>query len=70
MFELSLTAVDGRWVLEDDELGPIGAYDSQAEALIAIGETRSLADGDPQSVLVLDPDGEWYEFLVQPGRRH
>lgn len=69
MFDLSVVALGGRWVLQDDEGGELGRYDSRAEALAA---ARDLARVDEESrvVLVCDDDGEWDEAVVEPALLH
>jgi len=69
MFDLTVLAVDGRWVLEDDAEGALGAFGSQAEALAAAGECARIDDW-PRTVLVQDDPGEWAEEIVVPPSVH
>ena len=69
MFDLSVVAVGGRWVLQDDEGGELGRYDSQAEALAAAGVYARVAD-EPRVVLICDDTGEWDEAVVEPDLVH
>jgi hypothetical protein len=68
MFDLSVVAVDGRWLLVDEAEGPLGAFDTQAEALKAAGDF-AVADQELRHVLILD-DGEWAEAVVPPTSLH
>ena len=68
MFDLSVVAVDGRWLLVDEAEGPLGAFDTQAEALKAAGDF-AVADQELRHVLILD-DGEWDEAVVSPTSLH
>ena len=69
MFDLTVLAVDGRWVLEDDAEGTLGAFASQAEALAAAGECARIDDW-PRTVLVQDQLGEWAEEVIAPPALH
>ena len=68
MFDLSVVAVDGRWLLVDEAEGQLGAFDTQAEALKAAGDF-AVADQELRHVLILD-DGEWREAVVSPTPLH
>ena len=69
MFDLSVVAKDGRWLLVDDARGELGAFGSRAEALRAAGDF-AVADHEPRHVLIHDPGGEWDEAIIQPTPRH
>jgi predicted RNA polymerase sigma factor len=66
MFDLTVAALGGRWVLVDDEGEELGAYDSQADALAAARDYARV-DAEPRAVLIYEDDtGEWDELLVEP----
>jgi hypothetical protein len=67
MFDLSVVATGGRWVLLDEMQGEIGAYDSREEALSAAGACAVL-DQEPRHVLIQDGPGEWDEAIIEPRR--
>jgi hypothetical protein len=67
MFDLSVMAAGGRWVLVDELEGELGAFDTREEALSAAGACAVL-DREPRHVLVQDDEGEWDEEVVQPPR--
>jgi hypothetical protein len=69
MFDLSVVAAGGRWLLVDEAEGPIGDYDSREEALSAAGACAVL-DQEPRHVLIQDDGGEWDETVVEPPKRH
>ena len=69
MFDLSVVAVDGRWLLMDEAEGQLGAFSSKAEALRAAGDF-AVVDREPRHVLILDAAGEWDEQLVEPTAVH
>lgn len=69
MFDLSVVATDGRWLLMDECEGQLGAFASKAEALRAAGDF-AVVDREPRHVLILDAAGEWDEQLVEPTRIH
>ena len=69
MFDLSVVAVGGRWVLQDDDGGELGRYDSRAEALAAAGDYVRVAE-EPRVVLICDDAGEWDEAVVEPAAFH
>ena len=69
MFDLSVVAVDGRWVLVDEAEGLLGDFDTQAEALQAAGDF-AVADQEMRHVLILDDGGEWDEAVVPPTSLH
>jgi hypothetical protein len=66
MFDLSVVASEGRWLLLDEAEGQLGDYDTKAEALKAVGDF-AVADREPRHVLILD-GGEWDEALVEPSQ--
>jgi len=69
MFDLSVVAQGGCWILQDDEGGELGRYGSRAEALAAAGAYARVAE-EPRVVLVCDDAGEWDEALVEPALPH
>lgn len=69
MFDFTVRARSGHWVLQDAESGDLGAYDTRDEALAAAGDWMRLIDM-PWPVLVCDADGEWDQTLVEPTRPH
>lgn len=69
MFDLTVMALGGRWVLQDDEGGELGRYDSRAEALAAARDFARV-DEEPRVVLVCDDLGEWDEAVVEPPPLH
>jgi hypothetical protein len=69
MFDLSVVAVDGRWMLVDEAEGLLGDFETQAEALTAAGDF-AVADQEPRHVLILNAGGEWDEAVVPPTSLH
>ena len=69
MFDLSVVAVDGRWVLVDEAEGLLGNFGTKAEALQAAGDF-AVADKESRHVLILDDGGEWDEAVVPPTSLH
>ena len=69
MFDLSVVASGGQWLLVDEASGQIGAYASVEEALDAAGACAVL-DQEPRHVLIQDDSGEWAETVVEPPRLH
>jgi len=69
MFDLSVVAAGGRWILMDEGQGEIGAYASREEALSAAGACAVL-DQEPRHVLILEDCGEWGETIVEAPRLH
>ena len=69
MFDLSVVAVDGRWVLVDEAEGLLGDFETRAEALQAAGDF-AVADQELRHVLILDDGGEWDEAVVLPTALH
>jgi len=69
MFELTVMAKGGRWVLQDDEGEELGDFASRAEALAAAGDFVRVAD-EPRVVLICDDAGEWDEAVVEPSILH
>jgi hypothetical protein len=70
MFDLTVVAFGGRWLLLDDEEGEVGAFDSQAEALKAAGDYACEVDPEPRHVLIQEYAGEWDEAVVEPAALH
>ena len=64
MFDLTVVAKGGRWVLVDDEAGELGAFHSRAEALRAAG-AYSAGPGDEPRYILIQEEGEWEEALVE-----
>jgi hypothetical protein len=69
MFDLSVVAAGGRWLLVDEAEGEIGAFLTREEALEAAGACAVL-DREPRHVLIQDDIGEWFEEVVEPPRLH
>ena len=69
MFDLSVIARGGRWVLTDDQEGDLGDYATQAEALEA-AEAFAQVDAEPRHVLIQEIPGEWDEAVVEPKLVH
>jgi hypothetical protein len=69
MFDLSVVASDGRWLLVDESEGELGEYDTCDEALKAAGDFAVL-DREPRHVLIQDAAGEWQEAVVGPPQFH
>ncbi len=69
MFDLSVVAFDGRWILVDEREGELGEFATRAEALKAAGDFAVL-DREPRHVLIQDDVGEWDETVVEPPPMH
>jgi len=69
MFDLSVVAARGRWLLVDEAEGEIGAFLTREEALEAAGACAVL-DREPRHVLIQDDIGEWAEEVIEPPRLH
>ncbi len=69
MFDLTVVAKGGRWVLVDDEAGELGAFASQAEALRAACAYEGFPGDDYRYVLIQE-EGEWEEALLEIPRLH
>ena len=69
MFDFTVRARSGHWVLQDTEAGDLGAYDTRDEALAAASDWVRLIEM-PWPVLVCDADGEWDQTLVEPTCLH
>jgi hypothetical protein len=69
MFDLSVMACDGRWLLVDEAEGALGEFATKAEALKAAGDFAVL-DREPRHVLIQDDVGEWDETVVEPPLLH
>ena len=69
MFDFTVRAKSGAWLLQDVECGELGAYDSRDEALAAAGDWMRLIER-PRPVLVCDAEGEWHEMIVAPTAIH
>jgi hypothetical protein len=69
MFDLTVVARSGRWILEDENGGQLGCFDSRAGALAAAGDYARV-DEEPRVVLICDDAGEWDEALVEPVGLH
>jgi hypothetical protein len=70
MFDLTVVARGGRWLLLDDEDGELGAFDSRAAALSAARDYQPTIGEEPRYVLVQEYAGEWEEALVEPPALH
>ena len=66
MFDLTVVALGGLWLLLDDDEGQVGAFGSQAEALRAAGDYAYEIDPEPRHVLIQEYAGEWDEAVVEP----
>lgn len=69
MFDLSVVAFGGRWLLVDEAEGELGEFATRDEALKAAGDF-AVIDREPRHVLIQDAAGEWDEALVEPPRFH
>lgn len=69
MFDFSVVAQGGRWILQDDDGGELGRFDSRAEALAAARDYTRV-DEESRVVLVCDDEGEWDEAVVEPPPLH
>ena len=69
MFDLSVVAFDGRWLLVDEAEGELGAYETCDAALLA-ASTFAITDQEPRHVLICDDAGEWGETVVDPPSLH
>ena len=69
MFDFTVRARSGHWVLQDAEAGDLGAYETHDEALAAASDWVRLLEM-PWPVLVCDEDGEWRQTIVEPTRPH
>jgi hypothetical protein len=69
MFDLSVVAFDGRWILLDEAEGELGEFATKDEALTAAGAFAVL-DQEPRHVLIQDDVGDWEETVVEPPRMH
>lgn len=65
MSDLIVVARRGLWMLIDEDDAELGAFPSQAEALMAAGDYARV-DQEPRHVLIRDPGGDWDEELVEP----
>jgi hypothetical protein len=70
MFDLTVVALGAHWLLLDDEEGEVGAFASQAEALLAAGDYACEMDIEPRHVLIQGYAGEWEEAVVEPRALH
>ncbi|HEY0436479.1 MAG TPA: hypothetical protein VGC92_07565 [Phenylobacterium sp.] len=69
MFDLSVVAAGGRWILLDEAQGQIGAFATREEALNAAGAC-AVIDQEPRHVLIQEDCGEWDETIVEAPRLH
>ena len=70
MFDLTVVARGGRWVLVDDEAGELGAFASRKDALDAAGSYEWSPYDERRHVLILDETGEWDEALLDAPSIH
>lgn len=70
MFDLTVVAKGGLWVLMDDEDGELGSFASQAEALQAAGDYGAQLHDEPRHVLIQEEVGEWEEAVIEPPALH
>lgn len=69
MFDLSVVASDGRWLLVDEAEGELGEYATRDEALKAAGDF-AVVDREPRHVLIQNAAGDWEETVVEPPQFH
>lgn len=69
MFDLTVLAQGGLWILMDDQEGELGAYATQAEALAAAAD-YALVDAEPRHILIQAEAGDWAETVVEPPTLH
>jgi hypothetical protein len=69
VFDLTVVAKGGRWILQDDDGDELGRYASWAEAMAAAGDYVRVGE-EPRVVLICDDAGEWDEALVEPAAFH
>jgi hypothetical protein len=69
MFDLTVVAQGGLWVLMDDQEGELGTYATQAEALAAAGDYARV-DYEPRYVLIQEEEGGWEVAVVEPPTLH
>ena len=69
MFDLSVMATGGVWLLVDESEGPLGEYATRDEALKAAGGF-AVIDREPRHVLIQDAAGHWEEAIVEPPQLH
>lgn len=69
MFDLSVVALRGQWILVDDQEGELGAYATRAEALAAAGDYARV-DFEPRHVLIQEEAGDWQEAVIEPPPLH
>lgn len=71
MFDLTVVAKRGQWLLVDEEDGEIGAFASRADALrAAAGAYESYPGVEQRHVLICEESGEWEEAVVEIPRLH
>lgn len=70
MFDLTVVAKSGRWVLLEEQAGELGAYDSQADALRAASVYGAFPGDEYRYVLIQEETGEWEEAVVELPRLH
>jgi len=70
MFDLTVVALGGRWLLLDDDGDEVGAFTSEAEALKAAGDYARELDREARHVLIRGDAGEWDEAVVAPRVLH
>ncbi len=69
MFDLTVIAKRGRWVLVDDEAGELGAFATRAEALRA-ASFYDAPPGEEHCYVLIHEDGEWEEAVLEAPRQH
>lgn len=70
MFDLTVVARGGRWLLVDDLAGELGDFASRADALDAAGTYEWCPYDECRYVLIQEESGEWDEALVEAPRLH
>jgi len=70
MFDLTVVAKGGRWVLMDESVGEVGDFASQADALQAAGDYEASVGDEVRYVLIQEEAGEWEEAFVRTPQLH
>ena len=68
MYDLTLVARKGRWVLVEEGAGEVGQFTSRADALDAAGAYERHPYHESRHVLIQEEFGEWDEALVEAPR--
>ena len=70
MFDLTVVARRGRWVLVDDAAGELGAYATRKDALDAAGSYEWCPYDEERHVLIQEETGEWDEAVLHAPSFH